>query len=101
MQNLESLVNQYQEIRKIEGTYRVSTPRVWKASVVRNYKKLLWTSEGGNIQALRSMLQLHVGSTNVMVQAIQRYAAARDTRLALEIDLDGWADKRVASHWLG
>ena len=44
--------------------------------MIRNYKKLLWTTEGGNIQALRNMLQLHVGSINTMVTALQRYAAA-------------------------
>ena len=57
---------------KIDGIYRTAAPRVWKGSFIRNYKKLLWTSEGGNIQALRSMLQMHVGSVNVMVEAVQR-----------------------------
>ena len=41
-----------------------------------DYKKILWTSEGGNIQALRNMLQMHVGSISITVKALQRYPAA-------------------------
>ncbi|KAL8791601.1 MAG: hypothetical protein Q9195_005806 [Heterodermia aff. obscurata] len=74
---LEVLVNQYQELQKREGNYPVTTHRVWRTSVIRNYKKLLWTSEGGNIQSLRNMLQLHVGSINTMVTALQSQSLAR------------------------
>ena len=89
MSNLESLVSQYQEVRKVEGKHRAGAPHAWKSSVIRNYKKLLWTSEGGNIDALRNMLQMHVESINVMVQALQRYAAAGTASLGAHNALDG------------
>jgi len=73
LRNLESLVNKYQEVRKTERSHGVAAPRVWRGSVVRNYKKLSWTSEGGNVQTLRDMLQMHVGSINIMINALNRY----------------------------
>ena len=92
--NLDSLVKQYQEVRKRDTSPGATAPRVWKGSVIRTYKTLLWTSEGGNIQALRSMLQVHKGSISIMVEAIQRYMMTCD--FAAEL-----ANMRIAGHWRG
>lgn len=73
LENLNALVDQYQEIRKPEGNASLAVQRVWKPIFIRNYKKIWWTSEGGGIDALRSMLEMHVNSINLTLQALQRW----------------------------
>ena len=80
-------MNKYQEVRKTERSHGVAAPPVWKGSVVRNYKKLLWTSEGGNIQTLRDMLQMHVGSINIMIHALHRYVTRSKGGIDGSLDL--------------
>lgn len=65
-------MDQYQEVQKPddEGSGGV---RRWKPILIRNYKKIWWTTEGGNIQALRNMLQMHVHSISLTVHALQRW----------------------------
>jgi hypothetical protein len=74
LSNLDSFVLQYQEIKKSDGGRdgMVATQKSWKKILVRNYKTIWWTSEGGNIEALRSMLNMHVNSISIMMQALQR-----------------------------
>ncbi len=72
LENLQSLVDNYQEIRVPAGEGG-ATQRSWKSSVKKNYKKIYWTSEGGNIQALRNMLQMHLSSISLSIKALQRY----------------------------
>lgn len=72
LENLSALVDQYQEVRRPDGSGSIAVQRVWKSIFIRNYKKIWWTSEGGNIQALRNMLQMHVSSITLTMQALQR-----------------------------
>ena len=72
LENLNALVDQYQEIRKPEGNASLAVQRVWKPIFIRNYQKIWWTSEGGGIDALRNMLEMHVNSINLTLQALQR-----------------------------
>ncbi|KAL9129707.1 MAG: hypothetical protein Q9217_001910 [Psora testacea] len=76
LENLESLVNQYQDVIKPEGE-RGNIQRKWTSSFIRNYKKMWWTSEGGNIQDLRNMLQMHVQSITLTMQALQSKSLSR------------------------
>ncbi|KAL9100582.1 MAG: hypothetical protein Q9163_004056 [Psora crenata] len=76
LENLDSFVNQYQEVIKPEGE-RGSVQRKWTSSFLRNYKKMWWTLEGGNIQDLRNMLQMHVQSISVTMQALQSKSLSR------------------------
>ena len=71
LQNLDSFVDQYQDLRRPEEG--AVAARSWKPILLRNYKKIWWTTEGGNIQALRDMLQMHVNSISLTVQALQRW----------------------------
>lgn len=72
LENLNSFVSQYQEIKKPDGPGGMTTQRSWKRLLVRNYKTICWTGEGGNIQALRSMLHMHVNSISLTMQALHR-----------------------------
>ncbi len=76
LENLNALVEQYQEIRKPEGNASMAVQRVWKPIFLRNYQKIWWTSEGGNIEDLRNMLEMHVNSINLTLQALQRYVVS-------------------------
>ena len=72
LENLNALIDQYQEIRKPEGTASLAVQRAWKPIFIRNYKKIWWTAEGGNIHALKNMLEMHVNSIDLTLKALQR-----------------------------
>lgn len=74
LKDLESLVEQYQVIRKHRTSGGFSIERSWSDLVLSAYKKMLWTAEGGNIQALRNMLHMHTSTINLTMQALQRLA---------------------------
>ena len=80
LSSLEAFVNQYQEVRRPDeagGAIR----RSWKSVLLKNYKTLMWTTEGGNIQSLRNMLALHTQSLSLAMQALQTYARAKLWRI--------------------
>jgi hypothetical protein len=74
LSNLDSFVTQYQEIKRSDGDGDgpVATQKSWKKILIRNYKTIWWTAEGGNIDNLRNMLNMHVNSISIMMQALQR-----------------------------
>lgn len=72
LKDLESLVEQYQVIRKHRTSGGFSIERSWSDLVLSSYKKMLWTTEGGNIQALRNMLHMHTSTISLTMQALQR-----------------------------
>lgn len=77
LDSLDSFVDAYQELRKPDGSGGLPAQRSWKWKqvLVKNYKKIWWTTEEGDIQALRNMLQVHVNSISLTMQALQRYGA--------------------------
>lgn len=72
LRDLESLVEQYQVIRKHRTSGGFSIERSWSDLALSAYKKMLWTAEGGNIQALRNMLHMHTSTITLTMQALQR-----------------------------
>lgn len=73
LESLASFVARYQEIRKpSEEESGLTQRRSWKRILTKNYKTISWTGEGGNIQSLRNMLQMHVSSISLTMQALQR-----------------------------
>lgn len=72
LENLDSFVSQYQEIKRPDGGINEATQRSWKRLLIRNYKTICWTGEGGTIQALRNMLHMHVNSISLTMQALHR-----------------------------
>lgn len=75
LDSLTSFVDAYQELRRPHGSVALPAQRSWKQILVKNYKKIWWTTEEGDIQALRNMLQVHVNSISLTTQALQRYDA--------------------------
>lgn len=72
LETLDSFVSQYQEIKRPDGGINAATQRSWKRLLIRNYKTICWTGEGGTIQALRNMLHMHVNSISLTMQALHR-----------------------------
>lgn len=70
--DLESLVDQYQVIRKHRTVGGFAIERTWSDVVMAEYKTMIWTTEGGNIYDLKDLLQLHTIYITLMMQALQR-----------------------------
>ncbi|GME46292.1 hypothetical protein GTA08_BOTSDO09162 [Neofusicoccum parvum] len=77
LKDLESLVEQYQVIRKHRTSGGFSIERNWSDLVLSSYKKMLWTTEGGNIQELRNMLHMHTSTISLTMLALQSKSLAR------------------------
>jgi hypothetical protein len=69
LSNLESLIEQYQS----QGVNGFTAQKGWSEVVLHNYKQLMWTVDGGSIYILRDMLHMHVSTTAVVRQALERY----------------------------
>lgn len=78
LSDLESFVERYRIIRREQtsGGF-VAESRTWSDVVLANYKTLAWTTEGGNIAALRDMLHVHTSTINLTMQALQTRSLKR------------------------
>ncbi|SLM39530.1 hypothetical protein LPUS_10090 [Lasallia pustulata] len=88
LDSLDSFVDAYQELRKPDGSDALPAQRSWKRVLIKNYKKIWWTTEEGDIQALRNMLQVHVNSISLTMEALQSKSLAR-----LENTIEPMAEK--------
>ena len=60
---------------KLDETSRESEhPRYerWRRELVQNWKKIHWTTEGGDLDKLRSNLSLHITGLNLVVATLDR-----------------------------
>ena len=69
---LDSLVDQYQVIKKHRTIGGFAIERAWSDLVLSEYKTIIWTTEGGNLTELRDLLQTHTSSVTALIQALQR-----------------------------
>lgn len=77
LHDLDSIIEQYQVIRKQRTSGGYTVDRSWSDLVLANYQNMMWTTEGGNIHALRNMLKMHTSSITLTMQALQRYDVAQ------------------------
>jgi hypothetical protein len=72
--DLDSLVDQYQVIKKHRTTGGFAIERSWSDLVLTQYKTMVWTTEGegGNIKHLQDMLHMHTSTITLTTQALQR-----------------------------
>ncbi|KAI8940761.1 hypothetical protein NX059_002026 [Plenodomus lindquistii] len=70
--DLDSLIDQYQVIKKRPTTSGFAIERTWSHLVLAEYKTMLWTTNGGTLQDLKGLLQLHTNFVALTTQAIQR-----------------------------
>jgi hypothetical protein len=79
--DLDSLMDQYQVIKKHRTPGGFAIERSWSDLVLAQYQTMTWTAEGGNIRNLRNMLRMHTSSLTLTMQALQRcvhFFAGRD-----------------------
>jgi hypothetical protein len=77
LSDLESFVARYRIIKPQTGE------RAWSDLVLTNYKTLKWTTEGGDITALRDMLNMHTSTISLTMQALQSRSLARLERVVM------------------
>lgn len=73
LKHLEKIVDKYESV----DTQRDPTkPRLrrWSAELIKNYKKIAWTTEAGDLDALRSQLMVHTNSLDLVLGIIVRCA---------------------------
>ncbi|KAK3071363.1 hypothetical protein LTR53_008768 [Teratosphaeriaceae sp. CCFEE 6253] len=83
LDDLESFVERYQVIKKEKTRGGIVVEKTWSEVVLANYKTFKWTTEGGGINDLRNMLQMHVNSINLVMQALQSRSLARLERTVM------------------
>jgi len=67
--HLKTLVEKYAEL----GPGQAKTGsgfRAWKAEMLKNWKKVVWTKEGGDITKLKGTLTAHITGLNTAVNAV-------------------------------
>jgi hypothetical protein len=83
LEDLESLIDQYQVIKKNPTAGGYTVERSWSDLVVMNYQHMMWTSEGGTIHQLREILRMHTATISLVRQALQRYIQLDHNRCTL------------------
>ncbi|KAF2114864.1 hypothetical protein BDV96DRAFT_86702 [Lophiotrema nucula] len=76
VKELDSLMDQYQVIKKHRTAGGFAIERSWSNLVLAEYQTMTWTADGGNIQSLRDILQMHKSTITLMMQALQSKSPA-------------------------
>jgi hypothetical protein len=74
--HLESLLEKYMDIDPNAKTDKKAFSK-WKEGVKKNYKKIKWTTEGGDLDKLRDNLSVHVTGMTLALSAIHRLVVAQ------------------------
>ncbi|KAF3136393.1 hypothetical protein TWF703_005502 [Orbilia oligospora] len=69
LQNLEGVVEKYSSIGQPEQLNRPCFQK-WKSSVKKNWKKIIWTTEGGDLAALQRNLSIHINCLDLALGVI-------------------------------
>ncbi len=88
LQDLDDLLDQYQLVRRntTPGPYNVE--RTWTDKALQEHDTLRWTADGGDIRALRTIIQVHSSAVALILQGVQRYAYVADRFSAPNTDRD-------------
>lgn len=71
LKSLEHFVDKYSVLESSEASNSgVKRVRVWKKGILKNFKKLTWTTEGKGITELKQTLTAHVQALNLAVTAM-------------------------------
>lgn len=64
--HLEDIVNRYMTVSEKTDPDEPKLKR-WRESIVRNWRKIEWTTERGDFNTLRSQIIVHINSLNLLV----------------------------------
>ncbi|EGX47037.1 hypothetical protein AOL_s00097g83 [Orbilia oligospora ATCC 24927] len=69
LKNLEGVVEKYSSIGQPEQSNRPCFQK-WKSGVKKNWKKIIWTTEGGDLAALQRSLSIHINCLDLALGVI-------------------------------
>ena len=72
LEHLKKLVENYSSIGKPKDPESPMLKR-WSKEIKNNWKKVKWTTEGGDLATLRSQLTVHTNSLNLLLGVINKY----------------------------
>jgi hypothetical protein len=72
LSHLELLVDKYMEIDPNAKNPAQTSLRRWQQDVKKNWKKIWWTTEGGDLDKLRKDLAMHINGLNLALSAMHR-----------------------------
>jgi hypothetical protein len=72
LEHLRKLVEKYGSIRKPNDLESPMLKR-WSKEIKDNWKKVKWTTEGGDLATLRSQLTVHTNSLNLLLGVMNKY----------------------------
>ncbi|KAF1957419.1 hypothetical protein CC80DRAFT_592688 [Byssothecium circinans] len=99
VQDLDSLTDQYQDIKKSKTNGGFTVERSWSELVVAQYQTMMWTTDGGDIKALRRMLRTHTSTLSQAKQALQSHDLSRlESIVAPESDQVDSFHSKLAIH---
>lgn len=85
LRELDHLVEEYQLTRRNRTSGGWSVERTWSESVLENYKNMSWTTGGGSIQVLQSLLNMHKSCISLTINALQSRSLARLEQAVMSI----------------
>ncbi len=72
LKHLEKIVQKYSVVTE-EQDPKKSLIRRWSQDIVKNYRKIAWTTEAGDLATLRSQLMVHTNSLDLVLGIIIKY----------------------------
>lgn len=74
LKHLEGVVEQYSCIVQARDSQQPRFKR-WTRDIQVNWKKITWTTEGGDLNALRSQLTIHTNALNLVLGVAIKYGS--------------------------
>jgi hypothetical protein len=75
--DLDSLVDHHQVIKKHRTVGGFAIERTWSDLVLSDYATMIWTTEGGDLHSLKDVLRMHTSFTTLLMQALHRLVYSR------------------------
>lgn len=72
LHHLELIVDKYTELKRDAKKPDPVSGKRWREELKENWKKLRWTTEGGDLDKLRGNLNVHINSLILAISAINR-----------------------------
>ena len=74
LKDVELTLDQYSVIKKVQTSTGFVVQKFWSDVAIESYRILTFTRNGGDVNALRSMLMMHCNTITLATQAVQRCA---------------------------
>jgi hypothetical protein len=83
LKHLEEIVDKYMVIDPSAANQCLTGLKSWRQDVKKNWKKIRWTAEGGDLDKLRSNLAVHINGLSLALSAMHRCVMPKSTLLYL------------------